>query len=139
MQSHKIADYMNHRPVIFTARMSIETAVEKLLTSGQRGGPVVDDNNRVIGFISEHDCLEAMLRDTYHKEQSATVGDCMYCGDVLTVAGYENITDLAQRMDRKRPKIYPVLDENRKLIGIITRTDVLKAINLQLRDSYSKR
>ncbi len=37
MQSIKVKDYLNHRPVTFTDGMRIEQAVEKLLQSGQSG------------------------------------------------------------------------------------------------------
>ncbi len=38
MQSIKVADYLNHRPVTFKQDMRVESAVEKLLQSGQSGG-----------------------------------------------------------------------------------------------------
>lgn len=139
MQSLKVHDYMNRYPVVFTPQLAIEAAVEKLLQSGQRGGPVIDDHRKVIGFLSEQDCLAAMLRDTYHKEQSAVVADCMYQGQVLTVAAEASIADLAQDMTQQKPKIYPVIDGDRQLVGIITRTDVLGAIFGQLQESYRRR
>ncbi|WP_417656649.1 CBS domain-containing protein [Pseudidiomarina aestuarii] len=139
MQSLTVADYMNRHPVVFTASMSIEHAVERLLQSHQRGGPVVDDQQRVVGFLSEQDCLAAMLRDTYHNEQSANVGDCMFTGDVLMVADHHSITDLAQSMQSNKPKIYPVVDSNGVLVGIITRTDVLRAIDVHLQNHYRQR
>ncbi|MDN7124214.1 CBS domain-containing protein [Pseudidiomarina terrestris] len=140
MQSMKVVEFMNRNPAVFTADMPIEAVVERLLKSRQRGGPVVDDERRVIGFISEQDCLAAMLRDTYHKEQSANVSDCMFSGEVLCVFAGDSITDVAQRMDLRKPKIYPVLDDdNRQLVGLITRTDVLAAIDGYFRDSYRRR
>ncbi|RUO40979.1 CBS domain-containing protein [Pseudidiomarina aestuarii] len=139
MQSLTVADYMNRHPVVFTASMSIEHAVERLLQSHQRGGPVVDDQQRVVGFLSEQDCLAAMLRDTYHNEQSANVGDCMFKGDVLMVVDHHSITDLAQSMQSNKPKIYPVVDSSGILVGIITRTDVLRAIDVHLQNHYRQR
>lgn len=139
MQSLTVADYMNRHPVVFTATMSIEEAVERLLQSHQRGGPVVDSEQRVVGFLSEQDCLAAMLRDTYHNEQSANVGDCMFTGDVLMVPDHYSITDLAQSMQTNKPKIYPVVDSAGILVGIITRTDVLRAIDVHLQNHYRQR
>ena len=136
MPSVQVADYMNRHPVVFTATMAVERAVELLLQSKQRGGPVIDDKRNVIGFLSEQDCLAIMLRDTYHKEQSGTVNDCMYKGDVLTVYPDTDVMDLAQRIEKNKPKIYPVIDYERKLVGIIHRTDVLAALDLHLRTSY---
>lgn len=140
MHSMKVADFMRRRPVVFTEDLPIEAAVERLLQSHQRGGPVVDAQHKVIGFLSEQDCLAAMLRDTYHKEISANVGDCMYRGEVLSVFADDSITDIAQRMDTKKPKVYPVLDDaTKQLVGVITRTDVLGAIDQYFQDSYRRR
>lgn len=136
MQSLKVVDYMNRHPVSFKAEMPIEAAVELLLQSGQRGGPVVDNEHKLLGFLSEQDCLAAMLRDTYHNEQGASVADCMYHGEVVTVDADSNITDLAQQMTNQRPKIYPVIDADKQVIGVITRTDVLRAIDMHLSDNY---
>ncbi len=129
MQSLKVSDYMNRQPVTFAPEMTIESAVTLLLQTGQRGGPVVDQQRNLVGFFSEQDCLATMLRDTYHNEQGATVADCMYQGGVLTVSANANITDLAQQMTNNRPKIYPVVDEHGQLVGVVTRTDILRAIN----------
>lgn len=137
MQSVKIKDYMNRHPVVFTPEMAVERAVELLLQSQQRGGPVVDDERKVIGFLSEQDCLATMLRDTYHKEQSANVADCMYQGEVLCVHADDDIMNVAQQMGTHKPKIYPVIDGNqRHLVGLIERTDILRALDLHLRESY---
>jgi len=139
MQSVLVSDYMNRHPVVFREQMSIEHAVELLLQSQQRGGPVIDERKQVIGFLSEQDCLATMLRDTYHKESGATVGDCMYRGDVQTVMLDKAVLDIAQNMSTKRPKIYPVLDYSRKLVGIIDRTDILRALDVHMRDSYNQK
>lgn len=137
MQSLQVIDYMNRHPLVFHASMSIEQAVDLLLTYKQTGGPVVDQQQRLVGFLSEQDCLAAMLRDTYHAEQSASVGDCMYGGDVVSVSSTTSVIDLAQQMGNQRPKVYPVVDASGVLIGVITRADVLRAINFQLQDSYA--
>ena len=36
----------------------------------------------------------------------------------------------------EKPKIYPVLDDDGLLLGVIGRTDILNAIDVQLRDGY---
>lgn len=139
MHSLKVVDYMNRHPVRFAPDMSIEAAVSILLQSTQRGGPVVDKQNKLVGFLSEQDCLATMLRDTYHNEQSATVSDCMYQGEVVTVDANTSVTDLAQQMTANKPKMYPVINTDRQLVGVITRTDILRAIDLHLRDGFTHR
>ena len=61
----KVADYMNRYPVTFTADMPVEMAVDRLIRGRQTGGPVIDKHKKIVGFISEQDCLQRMLTSTY--------------------------------------------------------------------------
>lgn len=133
----KVADYMNRHPVTFELDMPVELAVERLIKGRQTGGPVIDNKRKIIGFISEQDCLARMLMSTYHDQQAASVADVMQT-NVLTVKDYDGIIDLAQTMLKAKPKLYPVVDDDGYLLGIISRTDVLAAIDKELHSHYGK-
>lgn len=133
----KVADYMNRHPVTFNVDMPVELAVDRLIKGHQTGGPVVDADKKIIGFLSEQDCLARMLMSTYHDQQSARVSDLMQT-EVLTVKPYHGIIDLAQIMLHAKPKLYPVVDDDGYLLGIITRSDVLAAIDKELHSHYGK-
>lgn len=137
MESIKVADYMNKRPVTFKVDMTIAEAVERFLHSHQIGGPVVDEHKHVVGFLSEQDCLARMLEATYLGESHATVKELMH-SEPLTTTPEASVLDLAQNMKGHKPKIYPVIDETNRLIGVITRSDVLKAFDIQLHSMYEK-
>ncbi|MCP4956655.1 CBS domain-containing protein [Photobacterium aquimaris] len=130
MESLKVKDYMNVRPVTFTETMPLSGALDKLLTAKQIGGPVVNEHKQVVGFISEQDMIHKLLKVGYHCQDSHTVSECMRT-DVLTVSGEDTIIALAETMIGQKPKIYPVVDDGR-LIGVITRRDVLTAISNQI-------
>ena len=130
MESLKVKDYMNVRPVTFTGEMSLSVALDKMLTAKQIGGPVINELKQVIGFISEQDMIHKLLKVGYHCQDSHTVSDCMRT-DVLTVSGEDTIIVLAETMTENKPKIYPVVDDGR-LVGVITRRDVLTAISNQI-------
>ena len=70
MQSLKIQEYMNHYPVTFTESMSVEEASLRFLKTKQIGGPVIDQNYKVLGFISEGDVLKKMLERIQKKVKS---------------------------------------------------------------------
>ena len=137
MRSIKVQEYMNRHPLKFTRKMPVEEAVSLLVAANQSGGPVVDENKQVIGFLSEQDCLRMMLKGTYHNEQSANVEDCM-SSEVLTVNMDAAVVDLAQTLGSNKPKVYPVVDYEQQLVGVISRTDVLRAIDLYQRESHGK-
>ena len=134
MDSIKIKDYMDRRPVLLTAEMSLAIAVEKLLDSKKNGAPVVDNLGKLVGFLSQQDCLSVMLKSSYHCDLTSTVQDCMK-SPVLTVAPDDSVLALAEQMLGAKPKIYPVLKDG-KVIGTINRTNVLKAMNIYMQQCY---
>jgi CBS domain-containing protein len=133
----KVVDHLNRHPVTFTADMTLEAAVDRLSASGQIGGPVIDSKHQVIGFLSEQDCLSRMLVASYHDQMSAYVSDIMH-KDVITVSPDTGIIELAQLMLQQKPKLYPVVDEARHLVGVISRSAVLRAIDQELHSHYRK-
>ncbi|NRA61701.1 MAG: CBS domain-containing protein [Psychrobium sp.] len=137
MKSLKVSAYMNYQPASFKKDMTIAVAVELFLKKPQIGGPVVDDDNHVIGFLSEQDCLLSMLEETYLGESHCIVADKMRT-DVLTVGPEASILDIARTMTGQKPKVYPVVDGNNLLLGIISRHDVLNAIDIHLNANYEK-
>ncbi|ABI71298.1 CBS domain-containing protein [Shewanella frigidimarina] len=134
MDSIKIKDHMDRRPILLTADMSLAIAVEKLLESNKSGAPVVDSVGKLVGFLSQQDCLSVMLKSSYHCDMTSTVADCMK-SPVLTVAPDDSILELAEQMLGAKPKIYPVLSAG-KVIGTINRTNVLKAMNIYMQQCY---
>jgi predicted transcriptional regulator len=83
-----------------------------------------------MGWVSEQDCIAVMLKEAYHCEQVAQVRDVMR-KEVLAVGPDTSILDLAEMMMGQKPKIYPVVEEGR-LLGVISRHDVMQAIHAQL-------
>ena len=136
MESLSVGDYMNKSPVTFTTDMPVVEAVERLLTVHQTGGPVLDENNMVIGFLSEQDCLAQMLASSYYNEQISLVKDIMRT-EVLSIKPYMSVLELAQQMLLAKPKFYPVVDDDGFLLGSINRTAVLNAIDVQFKASYT--
>ncbi|MGR5146014.1 hypothetical protein BIT28_13105 [Photobacterium proteolyticum] len=136
MESLKVKDYMNARPVTFDPDMSLSQALDKLLTAKQIGGPVINETKKVVGFLSEQDMIHKLLKVGYYCQDTHTVGECMR-QDVLTVSPDDSIIELAEVMTGQKPKIYPVVDpETKRLMGVITRRDVLTAISNQIVDCF---
>lgn len=135
MESLKISDHMNQRPVTFTSDMTVAEAVERLLLAKQMGGPVIDTYNKVIGFLSEQDCLVQMIESSYYREQVAQVKDIMKT-EVLAIKPYTSVIELAQQMTTAKPKVYPVVDDDGYLLGTINRSALLHALDLHLHDGY---
>ncbi|GLO61297.1 CBS domain-containing protein [Vibrio sp. MACH09] len=136
MDALKVKDFMDKRAVTFTPEMSLTAALDKVIRSEHMGGPVVNTDGDVIGFLSEQDLLEKLVKVSYHCQDTHIVSDCMY-QEVLSVTPEMGIIELASLMKIGKPKVYPVVDNN-KLLGIITRRDVLKAIGHSLDDCFKR-
>lgn len=126
MHSILVADYMNHQPYVVKENDNVREAVELLLKKNIIGVPVVDQNQKLVGYLSEQDCIEEMLNDAFHCEELGSVKKVMQ-SNVLSVTPQTTIVELAQTIIKNRPKNYPVIDDG-KLVGLISRTDVLKAL-----------
>jgi predicted transcriptional regulator len=135
MESLQVSDYMNTHPVKLTTEMTVAEAVEALLISGQSGSPVIDNKGKVVGFLSEQDCIANMIASSYYREQICRVAEIMRT-PVLSIKPYMSVIELAELLIKDKPRVYPVVDDDGVLLGTINRTSVLKAIDLQLRSGY---
>ena len=88
--------------------------------------PVVSAENEVIGFVSESDCMKALINGSYHCDKPAIVNDVMSKG-VVSVSPQASIFDVAVSMTKDNFSVYPVV-EARKLVGLIRRRDVLQVL-----------
>jgi len=135
MESVQVKEYMNHYPVTFTPEMVIEEASLRFLKTKQIGGPVIDSNNVLVGFLSESDVLAKMIESIYYNEHVTDVADLMR-KDVLSVKPYDSVIELGQMMLKNKPKVYPVVDDDGNLLGTICRNDVLQAFDKHMRASF---
>lgn len=137
MQTPKIyvREFMHPVRHIFHHDTSIEEIVKTLAKDKVVGGPVVDASKKLIGFITEQDCIKQMLNNTYYCDSHNVAADIMR-EKPLSVSPDYDILHLAEDMLNKGPKIYPVVESD-KVVGIITRADVLKALSLAKKDMCS--
>jgi len=131
MKNLEVSQYMIGKSLSFKKDMLIQTAVEILLNNDHIGGPVIDETGRVIGWLSEQDCLAKMLEATYYCELTALVEDVMV-KKAVTIKKEMSIFDVAQLMLKTAPKIYPVVDDEDHYIGLISRKKILAAMTNQV-------
>ncbi|MFZ3115146.1 MAG: CBS domain-containing protein [Syntrophales bacterium] len=120
----------------------LHEAAQLLADNRISGMPVVDDENRVIGVISEadllvlvgmkkghtfKDILHNILGDPLRSVTGGRVGDFMST-PALTIGPAEDIRNAAAILDARRIKRLPVVDVDGTLIGIIARADIVRTI-----------
>lgn len=127
MKEMIVKDFMSSNFAKINVDMPVITASIELIKKEALGGPVVDQDNKLLGWVSEQECLQVTTQFAYHNQRVALVKDIMR-EDVLTIKMDQSIFSLAEQMTGTKPKNYPVVDDNNKVIGVITRRRVLKSL-----------
>jgi len=122
----KVEDYMATELIAAHPEMETYEAIQLLLKHEISGMPVVDDAGKLVGVLSERDCLETLADSRYHELPTALVKDLM-TKDVVTVGPNTSILEVSNLFVDHRFRRFPVIDGD-KLVGQISRRDVLRAI-----------
>lgn len=129
MNYPSVTKFMATKLVTFTPDLDIGEAIDVLLKKKISGAPVVDEKGKLIGMLSEVDCLRILLEGPYNKEPAKTVvcvSDYMST-EVTTISSEKTILDAAYLFINSGLKRLPIL-ENGELVGQISRVDVLQAV-----------
>lgn len=152
-----VKDIMNPKPVTISAETPIAIALDVLLDNNVTSAPVVDVQNRLVGFFSAHDVMVELWCEDYIPVKDQKVVDIM-SRDVVAIDAGDRLVDvveflcidkeqlyptssmgIATRMTSlsleeraksikvSKPQVLPVL-ENGQMVGVVTRTEVLKAL-----------
>lgn len=140
MTNWTVNDVMTTEVVSVDETMSYRNIVDLLMERNVSAVPVIDKFQRVVGMVSEADLLckieyagdeqPRMFESRRHrgeraKATSRTAADLMTAPAIVALSG-TSIGAAARKMDRENVKRLPVTDNLGRLIGIVTRGDLLK-------------
>lgn len=120
----QVRDCMTRPTIRLKPTMMVAEAATLLIESKSMGAPVVDEQDHVLGWVSEYDCLKVMLQVAYYDQRVAIVSDIM-TSPVKSVKQSDSALDLAPKMHGENPKLFPVVNDQDKLIGIVSRRLIL--------------
>ena len=123
-----VSDYMATNLITFRAEQTISEVIEVLIHNRISGGPVINEDNELIGVISEGDCLKEVVKGKYDNIPilSGTVKEHM-ATNIVSIGAETNIFEAAQMFLNRRLRRFPVIKQG-KLIGQISQKDVMKAV-----------
>ena len=144
------------KPIVVNQNSNIGDVIELFRKHKISGAPVVDDNNNLVGIVSESDIIKTLtthdediniilpspfdlielpLKTTLKIEEfkedmqnalKTKVKDVM-TKDIITISPDTSINDAANIMVKNNIKRLPVI-KNDTLVGIITRGDLMEAL-----------
>lgn len=123
----KVSDYMTRSLITFKPEQSVEEVIETLITNKISGGPVVNENNELVGIISEGDCLKQISDSRYYNMPMAQDNvEKRMAKNVETIDGNMNVFDAANKFLESKRRRFPIVEDG-KLVGQISQKDILKA------------
>ena len=126
LESIDTKDYMTKRPVTFRKETNLFDAIQIIVENRLSGATVLDEEQRVIGVISEMDMLRAMIHVSYFHEGGGTVGDFM-TESCDMMDPHLNLIDAAQKLLNSKRRRMPIANEAGKFVGQISARSILRA------------
>lgn len=120
MKDAKIADLMSYSVQTVDVDTQVIDLIHRIRRIGHEGYPVVE-NGHVVGLLTLRDADKALE----YGLETATVRDVMLSGTV-TLHPEDPVSLLATTMIESDWGQIPVVDEDKQLLGVVTRTDLIK-------------
>jgi len=126
------ARYMTPNPKTVTPKTTIRELEALFASHSFNGCPVVEDG-RLVGFVTKLDFLKAFGFSTarmvpHYDELMATEVGRVMSTEIHTVEPDTPLTRVLQSMLERRARSFPVLDDAGRLVGIIAREDLMRAL-----------
>jgi len=127
-----VYERMSRHPLTVSPDTSVDAALKRMREEKVRRFPVVEDESKVVGIVSEKDLLYAApspatslsIYELHYLLSRITVEQVM-TRNVITVEETDPLEEAARIMVDNKVGGLPVLREG-KLVGIITETDIFK-------------
>ena len=137
----KVREVMTETVVTITPNTDFKSIARLLEQHRVNLLPVIDDEHAVVGVVTEADLLSKvewqgkrpgrierwlLLEDELRKAEGTLASQIM-TPDVETTRPETLVTHAAQQMMVSHVKALPVVDENNRLVGVVSRTDLLRS------------
>ena len=127
LREMELQHYMVANPVTVAPGASLFEAMHLILVNKISGVCVTDEAGKLIGILSELDCLRGVLSAVYNDSGIGLVADAMTTEGLKTAGVHDSIADIAADMLRDSKRRRPVLDDEGHLVGQVTIRQLLRA------------
>lgn len=152
----KVASVMTRKVISVRSTDSLHDAVDKLVANDISSLPVVDSKRRLVGLVTEGDIIKTIDAYTprvhFDTESSFAVvlavlkrrpfagikKEILGSGKIkvadfmnrrpYTIGPEADVYDAARAMNRHDVKMLPVVDKSKRLLGVIARADIIRAL-----------
>ncbi len=133
-----VKEFMDTTYVTLSPDMDVYKAIDILLEKGLTSAVVVEEDNKIVGILSEKDCLNLLTKAGYHELPGGTVADFM-TKDVVTTPPTMDVFHVAELFLTHFFRRAVIADENNRMVGQITRRDLLRVIKKFKKEESKKK
>ena len=138
-----VGDVMTREVIAIKKNVDVQEAARLLSDNRISGLPVVDEENHVIGIVTETDILHTVgvkrghaFRDILRhilgkpppKQKTRAMVEDIMTSPAITTKPETDLREVARILDQKRIKRLPVVDGENKLIGVISRANIVRLL-----------
>ena len=119
-----VSNYMTAAPITIGPDADYGSAFDIMEAKNMHHLPVVDAAGKIVGILTRRDL---QLAARHFQEAPVEVGEVMHT-PVSTAKPDTKLSDAAAMMMEQRIGGLPVLDDNNQIIGMVTETDLFRAL-----------
>lgn len=136
----KVSNFMTQKVLTAHPDDGVRHTFFRMREDDVRHFPVVDDDNKLVGIISDRDLRRPEWVDEapdishiYNLEDDLAVKDLMST-NLIVAHTYESLHKVTKVLIEHRFGALPVLNKEKELVGILSATDLLQALEMLLED-----
>ncbi len=129
LKAPSVTAYMVRKLITFKPETHIKEVIDSLMENRITGAPVLNSKNEVVGLIDDKDCLNVLVGSAYYNHPVGKDTVASYMSNIMkTISVHDDIVDVANIFLSTKYKRLLVMDDDGKLVGQISRRDILRAI-----------
>lgn len=120
-------DMMTHKLITLSPDMDVFVAIEVLLKKRISGAPVVDVDGTFVGIFSERSCMKFIVDSAYDNLPGTTLR-AFVDTQPPCISPETDLLTICQTFLNQATRRLPVIDEQGKLVGQISRRDAMRKV-----------
>ena len=121
-------DIMARSEATLSPEMDIFAAMKLLLQKKLTGAPVVDETGKLIGMLTERDCLNVLVGGALEARPGGTV-DMYMSTPAQSIQPTASLYDIVHVFVTRPYRKLPVVDDQGRVVGQVSRRDTLLAFD----------
>jgi len=129
LQEIKVKDIMKKDPIVIKEDMKFDDIIHFIPTTKHNSFPVVDNENRLVGVLRFEEIREFVFEEGL---EDLVVASEICDKDAPTVTKENNLAEAIELIGTRNVELLPVVDEENRVIGIVTRRDIIATYNKEM-------